>query len=93
MNPSIDLLDAPGSPTTNATSALSNASMDSVDLLSSPGAASASSLGQIHENELMPMSINAPPQAAFVQEQSNKQSEQQVDNKIVVCQMDFDVGM
>jgi hypothetical protein len=49
-------------------------------------------LGQIHENEQMPMSINAPPQAAFVQEQSNKQSEQHVDNKIVVCQMEFDVG-
>jgi hypothetical protein len=91
MNPSIDFLDTPGSPNANASSALSNASMDSVDLLSSPGAASASSLGQIHEDEQMSMSINAPPQAAFVHEQCNSQSQQHRDHNPVVYQMEFDV--
>lgn len=51
-----------------------------------------SSLGQIHEgNEQQPMSNNAPPQAAFRQEQRQDESQPQQEDGIVVYQMEFDV--
>ena len=84
MDPSLNTLGAPGE---------INTSMDSVDLFSFPGGQSESSLGLIQEggDEMQPMSIAAPPPDAFIEERSQSQNNPQAQNKVNICQIEFDV--